>query len=367
MRWVKKTMVVKKKLTLLFVLFIVASLALVSSVGGADNNSSAPITINEIRIGHSGPDINEYFELAGAPGSPVDDLTYLVINKIDGTQGKIQYVTELVGTIPKDGYYLAVIDTWVVGGNPDQITTNFFVGGATPTHMLVRDFTGALDDDLDSDNDGTLDVRPWSTLEDCVTLMGPPEREGHVYCDTTTGPDGDFIPAHNYLCSTGWRIGSFFDFSFDTPSERNDDCGGAGRGPTEPIRSFRLESVQGGTAFGIVKVFPAFSEEHPVDPGFPAYLSYNVHELYCHHYVGSPVDVRSFYAVYLTTETVPRTRLQSFITACGGGRVHYSFAFLPNYSNQTLFTEDLVVEIMLELDDGLDSDFVILRGEDLID
>ena len=142
-------------------------------------------------------------------------------------------------------------------------------------------------------------------------------------------------------------------------------------GPGEPSRSFRLESVQGDSAFGIVYIFPAWGDNHPQFPGFPTALNYNVHELRCQGGNFDPFRARLFYAVYLTTETVPRTRIQSFNTSCAGKRFS-SYATLPGYSEQTLLTEDLVVEIIAELDDGentpdFTTSFVALRGEELGD
>ena len=55
------------------------------------------VTISEIRIDQPGSDNDEYFELAGAPGTSLDGLTYIVIG--DGTNGSgvIEAVVPLTG------------------------------------------------------------------------------------------------------------------------------------------------------------------------------------------------------------------------------------------------------------------------------
>lgn len=362
-----------KKITLLFVLFVVVALALVSSVGGEGNNSSAPIRINEVRRTQSSYDWQKYFELAGTPGSSVDNLTYLVINQVDGDDGRIIALAELVGTIPADGYYLAVENTFTLGGNPDLITVlDFFEFVPTPpSHMLVRDFSGDLFDDLDEDDDGTLDAQPWTTLEDCVTFLAPPERGGHVYCDFTTGPDEVFVPAHNYLCQDGWRIGSFYDFNFDSPGERNDVCnGGNGQGPNK--RVLRMDSMfpdddTFGDATGMIEVIGTYQADHPNYDSWPPQIVYSIKEVPIAS-VGwgrqDGTDVgRDFYTLYLQVGMGERIRVQSFNTNFSG--VHHGQVYMTDFSEEVLFSEYLHLWVCWENDNGSDDKWdCFLEGYD---
>ena len=86
-----------KKLKFYFVLIAVLLFTLLLSPqvtlfaqGGPD--------INEIRIDQPGSDSDEFFELAGAPGTSLDGLTYLVIGDGSGGSGTIESVVNLTGS-----------------------------------------------------------------------------------------------------------------------------------------------------------------------------------------------------------------------------------------------------------------------------
>lgn len=189
-------------------------------------------TINEIRIDQPSTDVDEYFELAGMANTSLDSLTYLVIG--DGASalasGVIEHVTDLTGwAIPSDGYFLAVEDTFTLAGTPDLTTTLNFQNSDNVTHMLVRDFTGAVDDDLDIDNDGAFDVTPWSAVVDSVALVenadSPPTGTEWYYGPVIVGPDGPYVPGHVYRWPNGtgsWQIGQFDPVGgLDTPGSAN--------------------------------------------------------------------------------------------------------------------------------------------------
>jgi hypothetical protein len=192
--------------------------------------SNAPaVVINEIRIDHTGTDTDEYFELKGTPNESLAGYTYIVIGD-DGTgSGIIESVASLGAlTIQADGY-LAVHKATTTGactGYDMDLTLNS-ENSDNVTHMLVTGFTGALNQDIDTNNDGVLDSTPWTTIEDCVAMVtatGPPGGD-YVYCATTAGPDGSFVPGHILRCPDGtgnWAIGSFSNLcTFDTPGAAN--------------------------------------------------------------------------------------------------------------------------------------------------
>ncbi|MEZ4645932.1 MAG: hypothetical protein R3E31_24970 [Chloroflexota bacterium] len=175
----------------------------------------AVAAINEIRTDQPSADNDEYFELAGMAGVSLDGLSYIVIGDGTGGSGVIEAVIPLTGTtIPGDGYFLALEDTSIYTPSADLILSGAgnginFENSDNVTHMLVRDFTGANGDDLDTDDDGILDVTPWSAIDDCVSLLLDPAGGDLIYCSTTVGPDGSFAPGHVYACSNGWQIGQF--------------------------------------------------------------------------------------------------------------------------------------------------------------
>jgi hypothetical protein len=179
------------------------------------------VVINEIRVEQAGADNDEYFELIGAPSTSLNSLTYLVIgDDASNDQGVIEEVTNLSGqTIPGSGYFVVAESTFSLGTADLTVSLNF--ENESRTHMLVSGFEGSDGDDLDSDNDGTLDVTPWTTIEDCVAIV---ESLPHdlVYCATQVGPDNVFLPGQVYRCpSPTWVMGDWGLGPYDTPGAAN--------------------------------------------------------------------------------------------------------------------------------------------------
>jgi len=188
-------------------------------------------TINEIRIDQPSADNDEYFELYGAPSESLNDLTYIVIGDGTGGSGVIEAVVSLAGlSIPADGFFLAAESTFTLApGNVDLTTTLNFENGDNVTHMLVQGFTGANGQDLDTNDDGVLDVTPWSAIVDVIALIledNPPTTTEYHYGPPTIGPDGIYVPGHVFRWpadGTGaWRIGQFDPvLGNDTPGTTN--------------------------------------------------------------------------------------------------------------------------------------------------
>ncbi len=185
--------------------------------------------LNEIRIDQSGTDDDEYFELSGTPSSSLDGYTYLVVGDSgSGGSGVIEEVTGLSGeSIPANGFFVAAEGTFTLG-IADLTTDLNFENSDNVTHLLVSGFTGADGQDLDTDDDGTLDLTPWSQIDDCLALIETVGSGEQTYCATTVGPDDTFVPGHAFLCPSGWEIGAFTPVGTDdTPGTAN-ACGGSG-------------------------------------------------------------------------------------------------------------------------------------------
>ncbi|MFQ5487934.1 MAG: hypothetical protein ACE5ET_05765 [Gammaproteobacteria bacterium] len=157
------------------------------------------VVINEIRIDQPGPDRDEYFELAGAPGASLDGLSYLVIGDGRGGSGVVEAAVALRGQrLSTAGFFLAAEGSFALGPAADLRVGLNFENSDNVTHLLVRDFSGAILDDLDSDDDGVLDVRPWSAVLDSVALVEDLLRGERVYSETVVGPLDGEVPAHVY-------------------------------------------------------------------------------------------------------------------------------------------------------------------------
>ncbi len=190
--------------------------------GAANACPQAEASINEIRIDQPGSDLDEYFELTGPANGTLDGLSYLVIGDGTGGSGVVEAVVDLTGlALGAGGFFVAAEGTFSLG-TADLVTSLNFENSDNVTHLLVRDFTGSSNQDLDTNDDGTLDSEPWSELVDCVALIETVGSGDLVYCATTVGPDGSFVPGHAFLCPEGWQIGAFNPSGGDdTPGSAN--------------------------------------------------------------------------------------------------------------------------------------------------
>lgn len=213
-------------------------------------SASHAVLINEIRHDDPGSDTEEYVELFGTPGASLDGLTFLAIGD-DGSASKsgiIESVVSLDGnTLGSNGLFLIAVgllgqeeglgfDPYAASGPVDLITADLNLeNGDNVTYLLVSGFTGALGDDLDLDDDAggpTLDIKPWASILDAVSIFdgdnygdfGSSEHNygaGEGY--TVLGPDDIFPPAHIYRLPGGgaWQEGVFSGAVLDTPGASN--------------------------------------------------------------------------------------------------------------------------------------------------
>ncbi len=200
--------------------------------------------ISEIRIDNPGDDTDEYFELAGAPFESLDGLAYVVIGDADYSAGHYGVVETF---IPLDGFTLGANGFLAIANDPFlAVCTGYspvasfakFENGDNVTHLLVRGASGLLGEDLDWDDDGTLDMEPWSEILDCVALIERTSGGDPVYCDHTVGPDRkhtlpiggprEYVPAHVARCGPGWYVGNLYGdppCANDSPGGPNVICG----------------------------------------------------------------------------------------------------------------------------------------------
>ncbi|HVP39574.1 MAG TPA: T9SS type A sorting domain-containing protein [Candidatus Saccharimonadales bacterium] len=199
-------------------------------------HAMAQVQINEIRTDNTGTDTDEYFELKGPPGMSLTNYWYIVIG--DTTVGRycgtIESVTPLAGfSIQADGLLCLrnSNDTPVLTGYDGAVKLNF-ENSDNVTHMLVTGFTGTRGQDLDTNDDGVLDITPWTGVVDAVGLTTglPVNCSGgseYIYCSTVLGPDGGSVPGHVYRCAdtNAWVIGKFSPLGLtDTPGAPNYTC-----------------------------------------------------------------------------------------------------------------------------------------------
>lgn len=200
------------------------------------------VSINEIRIDQPGTDNDEYFELFGEANAGLDGLFYLVIGDGTGGSGVIENVVDLSGlTLNADGFLVAAESTFSLGTADLTLDLNF-ENSDNVTHLLVRDFTGAGGDDLDTDDDGTFDIVPWSDIIDAVALIETLGSGDRVYSSTQVGPDGSFVPGHVFRDVDGG--GDFQIGAFD-PVGGDDTPGTTNIGGSVPPTLVAINQIQG--------------------------------------------------------------------------------------------------------------------------
>lgn len=190
---------------------------------------NAQVIINEIRIDQSGADDDEFFELKNTAATPasLDGYSYLVIGDGTGGSGVIESVTDLTGSTIMANDLFVVAEATFTLGTADLTATLNFENSDNVTHLLVTGFTGASGDDLDTDDDGVLDVTPWTSVVDAISIIEEVGAGEFTYAASLgfseVGPDGMFAPARIFRDASGnWQIGLFIDLTEDSPGEEND-------------------------------------------------------------------------------------------------------------------------------------------------
>jgi hypothetical protein len=156
----------------------------------------------------------------------------IVIGDGAAGSGVVEEITDLSSySIQSDGLFLIAEQTFGTGtlsGTVDLIEDLNLENSDNLTVMLVTGLNPAINvgsgfggSDLDVDDDGVIeatgdydgdtvdDGAPWTSIVDCVGLVETVGSGDLIYCDTTVGPDGTFVPGHAYLCPGGWVIGLF--------------------------------------------------------------------------------------------------------------------------------------------------------------
>ncbi len=199
--------------------------------------ASAQVVFNEIRMDQPGADVDEFIELRGTAGADVGGLTLLILG--DGTPETGSGVVEWKYTFPagtvlgSNGYLVlhgpgmtlpvdpaSTIIAWPVGVDP-AFPDNGPENSDSLTFLLVSGYSGtdAFDwrapyvdgsagQDLDTNDDGVLDVTPWTDIVDSIAVKGTPGEtpatsQDWWYGSTISGP---FISRFLQTATTGTTL-----------------------------------------------------------------------------------------------------------------------------------------------------------------
>ncbi|MGH2400707.1 MAG: hypothetical protein ACRDF6_12780, partial [bacterium] len=196
--------------------------------------------INEMRIGQPGLDLSEYVELDGPPGAMLDSLSYVVVSNDPAVGlGVVTCAVRFDGQVmPQDGRFLVAESTFesnLFGAVPDYVpppadSSLLFVDGSPATHFLVSRFFGNPGLDLDQDDDGQLDFRPWRDILDCVSLSyghqtvlpaGHRISQGPGYCGLPPVASDTLQHIWRRCDGVEWQLGAQAPPATDTPGAPN--------------------------------------------------------------------------------------------------------------------------------------------------
>jgi hypothetical protein len=136
----------------------------------------APL-INEFVFNHTGTDDHEFVEIFAEPNADLSAYSIIGLEG-DGTGAGVIDNIFNIGTTDAAGF-------WTTG----FLTANTLENG-TLSLLLVVGFSGSLGQDLDADNDGTLDATPWSSIAGAVAVWDGGASDW-AYADTVLGPSFD--------------------------------------------------------------------------------------------------------------------------------------------------------------------------------
>lgn len=290
--------------------------------------------INEFVANHTGTDSHEFVEVAGLPST---DLSALTVVQIEGdasnNPGNLDSA-EAVGSTDANGIWVGAF-------------TNNVLHNGTMTLLLVEGYSGTVDTDLDTNDDGVLDLVPWTSVIDSVGVGD--------------GDAGD----HNYLADTV-LLANFDGISF-VP-------GGASRIPngtdTDSVgdwtrNDFSGEGLPGFDGFldpGEALNTPGAVNSTAAAPGSPP----RINEVVADHtgvdsaefveIFGSPLaDYSAFWAVVLDAGGTVASAIQLGTTNGTGLWVSpLSAGELPDSSISVLLVEDWSGTVGADLDPGDD-------------
>ncbi len=162
-----------------------------------------PTVINEFSASTTGADV-EYIELYGLADTDFSDLSVLAIEGDDPNGGTIDRVVPM-GLTDANGFFLASLSA-------DSLENG------TQTFLLVKNFTGAATEDIDTNNDGVIDYAPWDEIVDAVGVKDNGTLDlNYGEPVLTQGYDGS-----SFTVGGASRIPDGFDTNLATNWVRND-------------------------------------------------------------------------------------------------------------------------------------------------
>lgn len=232
--------------------------------------AAAAPAFNEILINPPGSDDGiEFIEIKGAASEALTNITFLAIDGDGTSAGVIDLAIDLSAQSCGTNGLLLVRDSATALTPASDAATNVFVAsalsGATDiengsnTYLLVTGFTGSTGTDLDTNDDGTLDVTlPWTSVISAVALIENDGSANVAYAaalgGTNFGPNAGFNADVLFFNPTDGWIGCDIlgtgtgPFTFDTTRTSDADYagnvtpGGSNTLPTAAVGNWEVYS-----------------------------------------------------------------------------------------------------------------------------
>jgi len=217
----------------------VASTAAAIAISIASAQSHPP-QLSEVRLDSLEPNKDvEFIELTGVAGTPLDGYAIVVIGDGDDEigplaldSGVIESVVALDGSAIQPDRSLLVHASGLLWMTPDVVADLRLEDVDNITVLLVEGAKCWQGQDLDTDDDGALDVTPWSAVVDGIAIAcGEPGVVSEWTYAPTLGPSDGFPVFHAARCTdTGeWRAGGvhFQPGVTDSPGSPNPPCDGS--------------------------------------------------------------------------------------------------------------------------------------------
>lgn len=162
------------------------------------------LKINEFVFEHPGTDNHEFVEIFGMPSTDYSDYSILQLEGNTSAAFGVINSVDQVGTTDGNGI-------WWTG-----FLTNHYQNDS-PSFLLVKGFTGNVGVDLDTNNDGVIDIEPWSELVDTIAVSHSSSHK--TYGSTILYSEYDGLP---YAPGGASRIPDWHDTESITDWVRND-------------------------------------------------------------------------------------------------------------------------------------------------
>ncbi|MFO0973324.1 MAG: PEP-CTERM sorting domain-containing protein [Phycisphaerae bacterium] len=187
------------------------------ALGLMASRASAQVVFSEILVNAPGTDQgNEYIELGGPNGASLNNLTILILEGDGASAGSIDQALSLSGqSIGTSGLFLWRDAATVLSPAPNPGTTikvqdfNPDIENGGQTYLLVSNFSGALNQDLDTNNDGVIDLFPWASV---VAAIGYSQSTGDGAPSLNFADDfgGSFVPQQGFTPDALALLGSTY-------------------------------------------------------------------------------------------------------------------------------------------------------------